>query len=97
MGRRPKNKLEEPKPIKLQKFKTPSILRGMRDILPSEQHYWDFIQKNIKELAKKYNYQKINLPILEEKSLFQRAIGKQTTLVSKELFCFSDPGNVMYA
>ncbi|MFH1030346.1 MAG: histidine--tRNA ligase [bacterium] len=94
MGRRPKNKSEDPKPVRLQKFKTPSILRGMKDILPSEQPYWNTIHKIIDELAKKYNFQKIDLPILEEKSLFQRAIGKQSTLISRELFCFTDPGNI---
>lgn len=94
MGRRPKNKSEDPKPVKILRFKTPSILRGMKDILPNEQPYWDYIDKTVKELAKKYNYQKISLPILEEKNLFQRSIGKQTVLISKELFCFSDPGNM---
>lgn len=94
MGRRPKNKAEAPKPVKILRFKTPSILRGMKDILPNEQLYWDYIDKKAKELAKKYNYQKISLPILEEKNLFQRSIGKQTALISKELFCFSDPCNM---
>ncbi|MFH0853977.1 MAG: histidine--tRNA ligase [bacterium] len=94
MGRRPKNKLENSEPVKLQIFKTPSILRGMKDILPIEQPYWNFIYDIIENIAKKYDYQKIEFPILEEKNLFQRTIGKQTTLVSKELFCFTDSGNM---
>lgn len=92
MGRRPKIKQEEPRQAKIQKFKTPSLVRGVRDILPNEQGYWDLVYKKIGELAKKYNYQKITPPLLEEKSLFQRAIGKYNDLIANEFFCFADPG-----
>lgn len=88
MGRRPKNKLEDAKPLKFQKFKTPLIVRGMRDILPSEQAFFEFIHKKIGEITKKYSYKKIETPLVEEKSLFQRALGKHSDLVLKELFCF---------
>ncbi|MFH1192325.1 MAG: histidine--tRNA ligase [bacterium] len=90
MGRRPKNRLDDAKPIKIQKFKTPLIVRGMKDILPSEQIYFDFIQKKIDEITKKYSYKRIETPIVEEKSLFQRALGKHSNLITKEMFCFSE-------
>lgn len=92
MGRRPKLKQEEPKVPKVQKFKTPSILRGMKDILPGEQPYWEFIIKKIEDLTRKYNYKKIIMPVLEEKSLFQRALGRQSDIVLNELFSFQDLG-----
>lgn len=92
MGRRPKIQQENipPKITKNTKIKTPSLLRGVRDILPNEQIYWSFLRKKIELIAKKYDYQRIDTPILEEKILFQRAIGKHNETVLKELFCFAD-------
>jgi len=74
------------------KIKTPSIQRGMKDILPNEQIYWDFIKQEIKSISEKYDFQRIDTPIIEEKSLFQKTLGKYSNIVAKELFAFADPG-----
>lgn len=72
------------------KFQT---LRGMKDILPESQKYWDVIRGNIDRLMKAYRYGRINLPILEDANLYIRGIGKQTDIVEKEMFNFTDQGN----
>lgn len=69
---------------------TPSPLRGMKDILPGEQKYWDFIRAQGASLANAYAYERIDTPILEDTKLFVRAVGKYTDIVEKEMFSFLD-------
>lgn len=71
---------------------TPQTLRGMRDILPSEQKYWRFIYRKAEELALAYGYERIDTPLLEETALFTRTAGKQSDVVEKEMFSFVDKG-----
>jgi len=72
--------------------KTPQVLRGFKDILPSEQRYWDLITSKAKALTRDYGFEKIDLPFLEETSLFTRSVGKETDIVEKEMFSFEDRG-----
>src|SRR3989344_1742667 len=74
------------------KSKTPQLLRGFKDILPSEQHYWDFVRETAESFYRGYGFSRIDLPILEEASLFIRSIGKQTDIIEKEMFSFVDQG-----
>ncbi|MDD4606976.1 MAG: histidine--tRNA ligase [Patescibacteria group bacterium] len=67
-------------------------LRGMRDILPPEQKYFDYFNSMASRLAQIYGYEKINLPLLEETDLFKRSIGDDTDIVNKEMFTFEDQG-----
>lgn len=71
---------------------TPQLLRGMRDILPSEQRYWRHIYRTVEGIARSYGYERIDTPILEETGLFVRSVGKQSDVVEKELFSFIDRG-----
>ncbi|MFH1564383.1 MAG: histidine--tRNA ligase [bacterium] len=79
-------------PKKLSKKIKFQTLRGMKDILPESQKYWDIIRDNIDKLMKDYRYGRIDLPILEDANLFIRGIGKQTDIVEKEMFSFIDQG-----
>lgn len=76
-------------PAKPKVFQT---LRGMKDLLPGEQKYWDFLKKKAESFAANYGYDLIETPILEETSLFNRAVGSETDIVSKEIFSFTDQG-----
>lgn len=79
-----KNENEKPK------LKTPQILRGMKDILPAEQKYWNFVKTKIDDTANDYGFERIDTPILEETSLFLRSVGKETDIVEKEMYTFID-------
>lgn len=81
--------LELEKKVKRKPFQT---LKGMRDILPSEQKYWDFVYAKLKSLAKVYSFDRIDTPILEPTDLFIRSVGKETDVVSKEMYSFVDQG-----
>ncbi|MFH0819946.1 MAG: histidine--tRNA ligase [bacterium] len=91
MGRRPKQEKKAPK-LQKEKIKTFQLLRGMKDILPSEQKYWHQIRILGEKIAYDYGFKRIDSPILEELGLFIRSIGKETDIVQKELFSFIDQG-----
>ena len=65
-------------------------IRGMKDILPEEMHYWHFIEENFQKLVSRYGYQEIRTPIVESTSLFIRSIGAATDIVEKETYTFVD-------
>ncbi len=66
--------------------------RGTQDILPADQPYWRAIQKTVVGLAQTYGYQRIDTPIFENTSLFERGVGKGTDIVDKEMYSFEDKG-----
>jgi len=80
------------KSTKKSSSKTPQLLRGFKDILPVDQVYWQFIRKTVENFANGYGFSRIDLPFLEEAGLFIRSIGKQTDIVEKEMFTFTDQG-----
>ena len=63
---------------------------GVRDVLPEEQPYWQFIEKKIKEITQLYGYNRVEPPIFEETKLFVRGVGDTTDIVEKEMYTFRD-------
>nr|MBP9749106.1 histidine--tRNA ligase [Patescibacteria group bacterium] len=57
-----------------------------------EEKYWSFVRFRGDALARAYGYEYIETPVVEETSLFVRAVGKQTDIVEKEMFSFEDQG-----
>lgn len=74
--------------------KAPETLRGFRDIVPDEQAVWDKAEQTAQSLARAYGFGRIRLPVLEQTGLFERSIGKDTDIVEKEMFTFTDQGGV---
>ncbi|OGO00888.1 MAG: histidine--tRNA ligase [Chloroflexi bacterium RBG_13_51_52] len=66
--------------------------RGTTDILPEEQPYWRFVEKAIADITRIYGYKRIDTPIFEDTSLFQRSAGEFTDIVQKEMYTFDDRG-----
>lgn len=60
--------------------------KGMQDILPEAQIYWQKIQAVIENEAESFNFKKIDTPILEDIRLFQRGTGTTSDIVEKEMF-----------
>lgn len=67
-----------------------SRLRGMRDILFDEYRYWELVTKKASDLAALYGFQAIETPVLEKAELYERSSGKNTDIVSKEMYSFID-------
>jgi len=76
------------------KSKVPETLRGFRDILPDEQAAWDKMDDVMRSLSRAYGFGRIRLPVLEQTALFERGVGKDTDVVEKEMFTFTDQGGV---
>ncbi|KPJ49066.1 MAG: histidyl-tRNA synthetase, partial [candidate division Zixibacteria bacterium DG_27] len=67
-------------------------LHGTKDILPPESSLWQYIEDEVREVMRIYNYREIRFPIFEHTELFQRGIGESTDIVTKEMYTFKDMG-----
>ncbi len=67
-------------------------VKGMNDILPADQIYWQFILKKMGSILADYGFEKIETPILEHTSLFSRSVGEGTDIVEKEIYNFKTKG-----
>ncbi|MEH0834236.1 histidine--tRNA ligase [Pectobacterium cacticida] len=65
-------------------------IRGMNDYLPAETALWQRIENSLKNVLSSYGYSEIRTPIVEQTSLFKRAIGEVTDVVEKEMYTFDD-------
>jgi histidyl-tRNA synthetase len=95
LPRKPQNTPEEiPMP---RKGKLPALVRGMKDILPVEWPWWNLVTQKVIAIAQDFGFERIETPILEDNNLFVRSVGKETDIVEKELFSFTDRGNDLLA
>lgn len=69
------------------------VLKGMKDRYFDEVKKYDYIIENAKNVFSKYGFEKIITPLAEETELFERGVGEETDVVSKEMYTFSDKGN----
>ena len=68
-------------------------VRGMNDILPEQAPRWQQFEKIVRDWLAAYGYSEIRTPIIEQTSLFKRAIGEVTDIVEKEMYSFADALN----
>lgn len=66
--------------------------RGMDDVLPIEQPWWDRVRRVAGDLASLYSFDRIDTPLLESKQLFTRGIGEVTDIVEKEMYTLRTKG-----
>ena len=67
-------------------------LRGMKDIMSPENEKFVYIVDTASEIAKRYGYEYIETPLLEETALFKRSVGESSDIVGKEMYQFIDKG-----
>ncbi len=72
---------------KMQKLQTP---QGIHDILPKDHEYFTFIKKVVRHRCRQAGFRRITTPILEYTEVFDRSIGEDTDIVSKEMYTFTD-------
>ncbi|MBI2035306.1 MAG: histidine--tRNA ligase [Candidatus Liptonbacteria bacterium] len=90
-------KSKEPQTAKKQKkfqFQSP---KGMHDILPADQPWWDKIRKVSRDTAEFYNFLRIDTPMMEDQDLFTIAVGTDTDIIEKEMFYVKSRGKDRYA
>lgn len=62
---------------------------GMVDILPEESRKWQALEDIIRSEARRFHFEEIRTPIMEQTELVVRSVGQLTDIVSKEIFSFS--------
>ncbi|MDR1488557.1 MAG: histidine--tRNA ligase [Holosporales bacterium] len=67
-------------------------VRGMKDIYGEDIDKYNYIIEKSVEVAKVFGYKIIETPILEYTDVFNRSIGEETDVVSKEMYTFEDKG-----
>lgn len=66
--------------------------RGMRDILPIDQPYWERVRKSLAGACQEYAFQRIDVPAVEYANLFLRSVGEGTDIIDKEIYSFTTRG-----
>ncbi len=75
--------------MKKLQFQSP---KGMHDILPQDQPWWERLRKEMREVANFYNFLRIDTPVLEQAALFEKSIGEATEIVEKQMFFSKEKG-----
>lgn len=68
---------------KLQYLQSP---KGMHDILPMDQGWWDKVRKEIDYIADYYGFLRLDTPIVERAEIFEKSLGVTTDIVEKQMF-----------
>jgi histidyl-tRNA synthetase len=69
-------------------------LRGFKDVLPAQAALFRRVFVTAADVAARYGYGEIRLPLLEATTLFKRAVGEVTDVVEKEMYSFDDRDGV---
>lgn len=70
-----------------------TALRGMKDLLPPENQKYQYFVTHASRIARRYGFDLIETPILEETALFKRSVGESSDIVGKEMYQFVDKGD----
>ncbi len=67
-------------------------LRGMKDLMFEDARRYRHIIETASAVARRYGYEYVETPILEETALFRRSVGESSDIVGKEMYQFADKG-----
>ena len=67
-------------------------IKGTHDILPSDSSQWQHLEQIVHDVCGRFRYEEIRTPVFEETRLFSRSVGKDTDIVSKEMYTWEDRG-----
>jgi len=68
-----------------------SAPRGTRDLLPEEGPAWDAIEGLARDLARRYAFERVDVPLFERSELWARGAGETSDVVEKQMFRVSGP------
>ena len=67
-------------------------VKGTKDLLPHDTIHWREVENIIHQFMAVHGYGEIRTPVFEDTKLFHRGIGKDTDIVSKEMYSWTDQG-----
>jgi histidyl-tRNA synthetase len=66
--------------------------KGMQDVLPEDRRYWDIVIETGTNLARRYGFHHIDVPVIEYTNLFARGMGEASDVfVQKEMYTIEEP------
>ncbi len=66
-------------------------LQGFQDVLPEDQPYWDLVLTTARNLAQRFGFQRLDIPIVENTDLYQRGVGTGSDFfVQKEMYTIDE-------
>lgn len=92
MNRTPSKKAAPVPNRPIKRADAPLRLKGMKDTLPDEWRYWRIVTDKALQMARIYDFERVETPLLESVSLFEKTHGKNSDVVTKELYNFIDKG-----
>lgn len=72
-------------------------LRGFKDLYGEEAFLFSHVESMARLIFQTFDYEEVRVPVLEEKTLFSRALGEATDVVQKEMYEFKDRSDIMVA
>ena len=69
-----------------------TAIKGFKDILPEEAGLWRLVEDVARDVARRYDFKELRVPIAEKTEIFARGIGECTDIVEKEMYTFVDKG-----
>ncbi|MGB7957915.1 MAG: histidine--tRNA ligase [Minisyncoccia bacterium] len=72
-------------------------LRGMHDIIPADEAYWDRIECAAKSLGRAYGFGRLEPPVLEFAALYNKTSGEESDVVEKEMYTLRTKGGDLLA
>ena len=64
---------------------------GMQDVLPRERDYWDMVIGKARDLARRYGFERYDVPVIEYTDLFARGVGMASDFfVQKEMYTIEE-------
>ena len=71
--------------------------KGVHDVLPVDERYWEKLESVAKELARSYGFSRLDPPILEFADLYNKTSGEESDIVEKEIYTLKTRGGDMLA
>ena len=84
----------QPKPQPPKQLQAP---RGIHDILPVDEPYWEKIEGAARDLARSFDFSRLDPPILEFADLYNKTTGEESDIVEKEIYTLKTKGGDMLA
>jgi histidyl-tRNA synthetase len=72
-------------------------VKGTHDILPPDSALWNWFEQTARNTFESYNFHEIRTPIIERARLFERSVGIDSDIVTKELFSWIDAPRANHA
>ena len=81
-----RSKVNQNPPKRINKRRLLQTPRGMKDILPEDYLYYDYLIEIAKKTLEFYNFRRCEPPVLEKAELYNKGIGSNTDIVEKEIY-----------